>query len=655
MASILVLTGCAGKDSGDSKSDAASTSVENTAEEISTELKNKDTNYEYDEESVTKINLAGDTATCDDDSVSIETNKVTITKEGDYLLSGEFTGSIVVNATKEEDVRLILKNADITGDTNAAIYCSQADKLIVTLDKDSKNSLSDAKDFVYTDTTNEEPDATLFSKADLSINGLGELQVTANYNNGIGTKDDLIITTGTISVTAANHAIRGRDSVTITDGTFTLNSGADGIQSNNDEDEAKGLISIEGGTFNITAGNDGIQAETNLSISGGEFEIKTASGHESTDIDTEESYKGIKANGNVFVSNGTFTIDSADDSIHSNGDIKLEGGEFTLSSGDDGVHADGDMIVEPVSIDIITCYEGLESKTMTIKGGDISIYATDDGINISGGSNDTGEGKFGPDSFGGAAPTEGSKPEEGTEPTEGGKPEEGTEPASGGSQTSDQWLKVTGGNISVVSDSDSIDINGSATIEGGNLVLTGPSNSIETVIDYDQGSFVVNGGSIIATSGYSNMFQSIDESGAQTAIQIIYDQVQAKDSQVVVKDSSGNEVINYTPVRDFQALLLCNDELSVGEEYTITTGDADFKVTLSDTVTFVSDSGEAVTINNNMQGGGGGGRGGMNSGEMPDGEAPSGERPQGNPPGKSGSSTGSETSDEDAKDTSNNL
>lgn len=277
---------------------------------------------------------------------------------------------MIVSAVSSDDVQLVLNGVNITADQNAAIYCTEADKLILTLAAGTDNTVTDATNFTYTDTTAEEPDAAIFSKIDLTINGSGSLTVNANYNNGIGTKDDLVIAGGTFVINAANDGLRGRDSVTVLDGNFTIISNGDGIQSNNDEDTSKGWILLEGGTYYITSGNDAVQAETLMEISGGTYELLAGGGNSAAVSDTTESYKGIKAGTNITISGGNFVVDSADDSIHANGNITISGGEFTISSGDDGTHADGDLTISgSVTMNILTSYEGLEAKTMTLADG----------------------------------------------------------------------------------------------------------------------------------------------------------------------------------------------------------------------------------------------------------------------------------------------
>lgn len=94
----------------------------------------------------------------------------------------------------------------------------------------------------------------------ITSDGSGALTVNANYNHAIFSKDDLVITDGTLTVNAVNDGLKGRDAIEIENGALTINAGGDGLQANNDEDSEQGTITIQNGTLRITAGLDDIQA-----------------------------------------------------------------------------------------------------------------------------------------------------------------------------------------------------------------------------------------------------------------------------------------------------------------------------------------------------------------------------------------------------------
>jgi len=282
----------------------------------------------------TVIRLDGDSVAVEGNGVSVNGTVVTVTAAGTYDIQGVLNnGQIVVDTQDTETVTLILNGVDITYDVSAPVYVANAEKVVITLADGTQNTVTDGATYYYPDES-DEPNAAIFSHDDLTINGNGALTVNANYNNGIASKDDLKIVSGTITVNAVNDGIKGKDSVSIKDGLITINAGADGIQSTNADEEGKGYILIEGGTFNITSALDGIQAETDLQITGGDFTITSGggSGNNSTTgggiwsgrgtegnaNKPEESAKGLKASVDLTITAGTFNINSADDSIHAN-------------------------------------------------------------------------------------------------------------------------------------------------------------------------------------------------------------------------------------------------------------------------------------------------------------------------------------------------
>lgn len=263
---------------------ASSSIGESTASESTTQSRETYTysDYElddsYDESSAALITLSGDSAESNGTGVTISGSTVTISREGCYILRGELTdGQIIVDAGDTDQVQLVLDGVSITCSDSSPILVRNADKVKVTLAADSENTLTDGASYAEDD---DNPDAALFSKDDLILNGSGTLTATGNYKHGIAGNDDLVITGGTYNVTSVSHALRGKDSVCILDGTFNLTSEKDGIQASNTEDADKGWVQIDGGTYTITSSGDGIQAETDLTINGGDFTILSGGGAE---------------------------------------------------------------------------------------------------------------------------------------------------------------------------------------------------------------------------------------------------------------------------------------------------------------------------------------------------------------------------------------
>ncbi|MGL4547802.1 carbohydrate-binding domain-containing protein, partial [Eubacterium aggregans] len=303
---------------------------------------------------------------------------VTISSAGTYVVSGSISdGSLVVDSSSEGTVRVVLNGATITSANSAPIYVKNAGKAMISLDPGTTNTLTDGSTYTYTDTANQEPDATIFSKDNLVFNGTGSLKVTRNAGDAIKGKDDLFIVEGTFDITAADDAIIGKDLTQIEGGTLSINAGWDGIKATNDTDTTKVAVTLNGGTYTIAAGADGVQAVTDLTVGGGSYTITTVGGsanaltktntqmchgasQSTSDTDPSDtgSYKGLKSTGQIMVNGGTFKLDTKDDALHANNTITINSGEITAASGDDGIHADTTITINDGTINITKSYEG---------------------------------------------------------------------------------------------------------------------------------------------------------------------------------------------------------------------------------------------------------------------------------------------------------
>ena len=308
----------------------------------------------YDESEAVKITLSGKTATCNSSNVQIEDGVVTIKAAGVYVLSGTLTdGTIVVDAGDDDKVQLVLDGVSITAVDYAAIYAKNADKVFVTLAEGAENSLTVSGDYVQTDDNNV--DAVIFAKCDLTLNGTGSLTVKDTTGHGIVSKDDLVVTGGTYTIYSQNHCLNGKDSVRIADGTFNLSCDEDGIHAGND-DQQDGYVYIEGGDINISVGDDAIHAEGLLIITGG-------------DIDVSKSCEGVEGD-KILVTGGDIDVISSDDGFNAAGGSSGSGDNhdgFGGGPGMGGVDMDAD-----------------NDAYILITGGTININANGDGIDSNG-------------------------------------------------------------------------------------------------------------------------------------------------------------------------------------------------------------------------------------------------------------------------------
>ena len=553
----------------------------------------------YEESGAVYVTLSGDGITGETDGVAINGQTVTITAEGTYIFSGTLSeGQIVVDADNAK-VQIVFDNVDITCASSAAVYVKSAEKVFVTLAEGAQNTLRNTDEYVAIDDNNI--DAVIFAKSDLTLNGTGSLTIISAEGHGIVSKDDLKITGGTYDITAAWHALSGKDSVRIADGTFILTAEKDGIHAENADDEEKGYIYIADGDFTITSDGDGMDASNIVQIEDGTHDITAGGGaanslktHESDvpggpgggmpqngekpdgesmpqmgekpdgenmpqDTTTDESgtsTKGIKAGGGMYLNGGTYQIDSADDSIHSNANITIADGTYTLATGDDGVHADDALTVNGGTITVTESYEGLEGLTVTINDGTIDITARDDGVNAAGGTDQSGFGTFG-DHFKGMD----SADDETEETTD-----------------NEMWMELNGGYIHILAGGDGVDSNGDLTINGGEIYIDGPSDNGNSAIDYgDPSSAYMNRGTLVAI-GNSGMAEGMSDSSKQKVLMVkLGEQMEAGD--VVLTDSEGNVIVSYTALKSYDCVIISTAEVENGATYTLTTSGTTTEVT----------------------------------------------------------------------------
>ena len=504
---------------------------------------------EWDPADEISVSLADNAINSDSGDVTVNGSVATIGAPGTYRLSGTLSnGQIVVHSEGDGLVRLILDGVDIYNATGAAIYVEDAEKVIVYLASGSENYLSDGHSYQLLDPESDEPNATLFSKADLTLDGTGSLMVTANYNDAIASKDGLIVNNGNLTLIAVDDGLRGKDYVVIRSATLTIEAGGDGIKSDETGDTSLGWIIIESGTLNIRAGMDAIDAETAVTVDGGSLTLVAGEGTAAT-YDSDVSMKGIKAAALITINGGTFNIQSTDDALHSNDTIVINAGDFTIASGDDGIHADTALTIEEGTVTITESYEGLESATITINAGQISIASSDDGINLAGGVD--GSGVFG--DMGGAP---------------GGRNGGPGMDFFGGS--GDYNLYINGGTVYVNAGGDGLDSNGSITMTGGTVVVNGPTNDGNGAIDY-MGSFSVSGGTLLA-AGSSGMAQAPDGNSSQPSLLIYFGTTYAAGTPVSVVNSAGENVVTIVPSKQYSSLVVSSPNLVLGETYTIYVG-----------------------------------------------------------------------------------
>lgn len=688
---INVAVGCS------SQNNTASSAVGDVSTEkpITVEYSKDDLDAAWSESACTLITLSDTNATVKGSGAAVKDGTVTISAAGTYVLRGTLTdGQILVNAGKEDLVRLVLDGASLSSSVSAPIYSMQAGKTVIVLAEGSKNTITDVANYQFESADTDEPNAAIFSKGDMTINGSGSLTVNGNYKNGIGSKDTLKIVSGSIGVTAANDGIKGRDAVAIKDGTITVKSKGDAIQSNNNEDTAKGWVAIDGGIFSITSEQDAVQAETVLQVTGGTFQIVSGGGIANAPVRQDEpggpwgrmeGAAGFSPNGGTDntssniengrpqrpdgtppadnrnktdnktnssssiiqnqadTKNGSSSTATAENeetvstkALKGGSKIYLSGGKFQIDSADDAVHSNGSVIVMGGELNISTGDDGMHADAdLVIQDGTITISKSYEGlegstVSISGGTIHITSSDDGINAAGGS--------------------DDDTDSRDMFQANENNEIRFSGGYVVINATGDGVDSNGNVVQVGGTVLVNGPVSSGNGALDFD-GSYQISGGILVA-AGSSGMAQAPDSESKQNSLTVLFDETQEANTPVNIADSTGKSILTFVPSKTFQSIVVSAPNLKQGSTYTISTGGSSdvnedgfsnagsysggtklTDVTLSGVQTVISSNGKAATLGG--RGGPGGGRSPQESGKAPNGSGNENEASQPAQGGKS--------------------
>lgn len=566
---------------------------------------NRDLDASYSEVESIAIVLNGNDISCNSGNVSVSGSTATINKEGTYLLSGTLAdGSIIVDADKSEKVQLVLNGVSIHSQTTAPIYIRQADKVFVTLAAGTQNSLSNGGSFAADGDTNidsvvfSKDDLTLNGTGLLSITSPGghgivskdSLRLTGGSyamdvsDHGLSGKDEVSIANGIFDIVAGKDGIHAENSEDADAGFVYLENGTYRITASGDGISASGSCQIVDGDYTITTGGGSENGQQHTSDQG--FGRGQKNGSVPTDrpqLDSQDfpergtggkggmggmggkgtdrmnqqptngqnttapieeadtvSTKGIKAS-SLTIAGGSFHVDAADDGLHSNSDLILLGGTLEIASGDDGIHADETVTVVSGSVNITQSYEGIEGQHVRIQGGDITLKATDDGLNAAGGMDGSGFGKRS-DTF-----------------------------AVSGDTPS---IVISGGTVYISASSDGIDANGIIEMTGGSVTVCGPTQGDTSILDYDA-SCTISGGTFIGT-GASGMTRGVSSGQGTVSVNT---GTQSAGTQITLTDSSGNVILSITPDLDYNSVILSAPQIQAGASYTLCIGNTPQAIT----------------------------------------------------------------------------
>ena len=415
-----------------------------------------------------------------------------ITRSGSYRLTGTLEDGIIDINIPHGQVKLILDGVTINHSSGPVILCRDAETLVIELV--GVNTIEDGH--TYLTDYGDEINGTIYSEADLYFQGDGELDITANYLDGIVGKKSIVFNGGTYKIKAEDDGIRGKDSVRIADGNYIINASADAIKATNDQEVGEGYIQIENGDFDINSGNKGIKSANTIIIHGGEFSIK-----------------------------------SHDDAIHSDSLIGITGGIISINAGDDAIHANRRLIVDGGKIVVARAKEGLEAQAITINDGFLRIIAIDDGINASGGD-ETDEKKN-----------------------------------TVFNETEELNLSINGGYIYVDAAGDGLDSNGWININGGKIIIDGPTNDKNGALDATMG-MIIHGGEVVAV-GSSKMAQEFDLASSIYSTSIYLDSVYPAGTKFEIRSQAGDTIMELTTKKTCDYIIIASPNLIFGEKYAL--------------------------------------------------------------------------------------
>lgn len=627
--SMTAVAGCTGAKS--STGNVVSLETETNAEETSAQSEagtfssadmftERDLAGTYEESGAVYVTLSDDGIAGETDGVVIDGQMVTITAEGTYIFSRTLSeGQIVVDADNAK-VQIVFDNVDITCASSAAVYVKSAEKVFVTLAEGSQNTLRNTDEYVAIDDNNI--DAVIFAKSDLTLNGTGSLTIISAEGHGIVSKDDLKIIGGTYDITAAGHALSGKDSVRIADGTFILTAEKDGIHAENADDEEKGYIYIADGDFTITSDGDGMDASNIVQIEDGTLDI-TAGGGAANSLKTHESdmpgggmsqnierpdgksmpqmgekpdeesmsqmgekpdeesmpQMGEKPDGeNMPQDTTTDESSTSTKGIKAGGGMYLNGGTYQIDSADDSIHSNANITIADGTYTLATGDDGVHADdALTVNGGTITVTESYEGlegltVTINDGTIDI------------TARDDGVNAAGGTDQSGFGtfgdhfKGMDSADDETEETTDNEMWMELNGGYIHILAGGDGVDSNGDLTINGGEIYIDGPSDNGNSAIDYgDRSSAYMNGGTLVAI-GNSGMAEGMSDSSKQKVLMVkLGEQMEAGD--VVLTDSEGNVIVSYTALKSYDCVIISTAEVENGATYTLTTSGTTTEVT----------------------------------------------------------------------------
>lgn len=276
--------------------------------------------------------------------LSKHTSNITISKSGNYTLTGKFSYSVLVDADGE--VTLTLDNVEIENDSNSAIANISKNTLNINVLENTNNILKDGG--------SSEFDGCIYSEEKLVIDGKGNLEIYGRQEDGEG----IATTDNDITINGGNIKVESKD-----DG---LNAGGDN----------GGTITINGGNVYIKAEGDGIDSNKNVFINGGYvYAIGSAKGGDAG-IDTDA---GFEINGGTVIALGSDMLEKP---------LESSKQKYTCFNLDSVIKSGSDIVLKDKNEKEIISFKADEDfKTLVISNekvldNDFVLYANGEKINI---------------------------------------------------------------------------------------------------------------------------------------------------------------------------------------------------------------------------------------------------------------------------------
>ena len=487
----------------------------------------------YDESQASQITLADQTATVTGLGASFSDQTLTITQAGTYVLTGSGKNiKLVVEAADTDQVHLVFQNLTLEGE-GALLRINKAQEVVISLTEGSQNALTESQA-----SDDEKVKATIHSQVPLTLNGTGNLTLTALTKNALEVEDDLKVSGGTYTVKAANHGFKAEGALDIEAATLTIEAGKDGLHAEHDETTERANISLNPTQLSIAATEDGVDAGNELTIKGGTITVS-------------QSEEGLEARV-IRQLGGDVTIKSSDDGVNASAGSSSKTSDTSATSKTTDASATSNTADTSSSASQATTDSATASTSASQATADPAATSQVDQANKD--KNATPP-----------SPPAGQAPPQGGQPPQNGQGPGGMPP--GGQEESDPSLQIIleGGTLTIDAEGDGIDSNGTVSISGGSLVVNGSVQGGNGPLDA-AGDITITGGRVWAL-GTSDMLQGFAQGSTQASITANI--AGTAGQTLIILDAKGKEVARQTASKDFQAVIMSSADLVDGQTYTI--------------------------------------------------------------------------------------